>query len=422
MAKSKAYWHLACYNKHYATQLQPKFFARFESTCSLCNQFIRRGDAFTWDRNPEEELNTDIQPDPFPPYYPALKQEPSTVRTTPTVEAKPATATVPAGTILPLVDVPDYVLDAKDGTALLTKSLLPHIKAALGYQLASAEVDYGKIATWLTTEVGLAVEKAKLVEHRHTVEIYNVETGERKDIGLQHKMFPTLLQCLKARKQHDGSRLNIWLSGPAGSGKTTAAKNAAEALGLRFGFQGALDAKYDLSGFINAAGVCVSTEFRRFYAEGGVFLLDELDSWNPAAQLWLNAALANGEASFPDGTLQRHVDFACIGAANTWGLGGTGDYVGRTKLDAAFLDRFSVKLDWQYDEDLEMALCPDKAFARTIQTLRAKAKTVGVKVIISPRKSIDGYALLAVGFTVEQVLDMTVYAGLSAEDLRRLKN
>lgn len=233
------------------------------------------------------------------------------------------------------------------------------------------------------------------------------------DLGLQHKTFPLLLQTLSA-KQSNGYRLNVWLTGPAGTGKTTAAANAAEALGLKFYFCGSIDTEYKLTGFIDAQGRVVNTAFRTAYQCGGVFLFDECDSSLPAALLAFNAALANGEAAFPDALVPRHPDFVCIAAANTWGLGATNEYVGRLKLDAAFLDRF-VQISWGIDEGLELATAGNVEWTRTVQGYRSRAKAKGIKVIISPRASYFGAALLATGMSEERVKELTVRKAMTEE-------
>jgi cobaltochelatase CobS len=226
--------------------------------------------------------------------------------------------------------------------------------------------------------------------------------------GRQHKLFARFLKAL-ATKQ------NVWLAGPAGSGKTTAAEKAAEALGVPFYFNGAIDTEYKLLGFIDAQGRIVSTAFREAFTNGGVYLFDEVDASQQGATLAFQAALANGYADFPGGMVRRHPDFYCVAAANTWGLGATTDYVGRNKLDAAFLDRFQVKLSWGYDEELERAIAGNDEWTEFVQRIRAKAKAKGLKVVISPRASIAGAQLIAAGFTMEETADMTVYAGLTAD-------
>lgn len=244
-----------------------------------------------------------------------------------------------------------------------------------------------------------------------TVEVMDYSQDSIKDLGLQHKLFPMLLGCCNARTS-DGHRLNIWLTGPAGSGKTTAAKNVALALGLEYRFTGSIDTEYKLMGFIDAQGRIVNTQFRQAYEFGGVFLFDEVDSSLPGALLAFNAALANGEAAFPDGIVKRHNDFCCIAAANTWGLGANSDYVGRLKLDAAFLDRF-VQLAWNIDAELELATAGNAAWVKRVQALRAAALSKGVKSIISPRASYFGAALLTSGMPQDQVETLAVRKAMS---------
>jgi hypothetical protein len=247
-----------------------------------------------------------------------------------------------------------------------------------------------------------------------TVTIDNKVTGETKHVGMQHKLFPTLLNIVQA-KTAKGERINTWLTGPAGSGKTTACDNTAKALGLEFFHVGAMDNEYKLMGFIDAQGRVVHTQFREWYLNGGVLCMDEIDSWLPAATLALNAALDNGHCAFPDGLMHRHPDAVAIACANTWGLGATNDYVGRMKQDAAFLERFPAQLEWGYDESLELAVAGNAAWVKRVQALRAKAKAKGLKVIISPRASKYGAALLANGMEQSLVEQLTVRKGMTAE-------
>lgn len=257
------------------------------------------------------------------------------------------------------------------------------------------------------------------------VEVRNHINGATVNMGLQHERFPILLRAASAR-DHKGFRLNIWLTGPTGSGKTSAAEAVARALGLDFGSDGSLDADYKVLGFRDANGNVISTEFIRIYKNGGIYIADEIDNWMPSALLSLNAALANGWMTTPSGIIQRHADACIIACANTWGLGATGDYVGRTRLDAASLDRFQPKIDWPYDEKLEQAVAIGMSpqygndWFDIVRNARAKAKTQGLKIIISPRATYNGLSLLAAGFTPNEVIDMTLAAGISAEQKKAI--
>ncbi len=235
----------------------------------------------------------------------------------------------------------------------------------------------------------------------------------------RHPMLETLIRTVSARKP-DGSRLNVWLAGPAGSGKTTAARMTAEALGLAFGPMGAMAQAHELVGFVDAGGRYHDTPFTRLYRDGGVCLLDEVDSSDAAVTLALNGPLDNGLMTLPTGeTIARHADFVCIGAGNTYGSGATAEYIGRNKLDGAFLDRF-VSLAWGYDEALETALTGNEAWSRRVQKARRAAAKAGLKVLITPRASINGAALLRAGLDADTVAGMTYLRGLTAAQIEQI--
>jgi hypothetical protein len=233
------------------------------------------------------------------------------------------------------------------------------------------------------------------------------------DMGVQHKAFPMLLKLCQL-KDHAGYAFPIWLPGPAGSGKTTAAMNVAKALDISFHHTGAVDTDYKLTGYQDGGGLYHSTEFRAAYENGGVFLFDEVDASNPNAMVALNAAIENGRCAFPDATIARHKDCVVIAAANTYGGGATHEYVGRNKLDAATVDRF-IMLDWPYDEILERAIAGDNEWTTYVQSIRRAVNSAGIKHVVSPRASIRGNAMLAAGFDRPTVIKATVQKGLSAE-------
>lgn len=223
--------------------------------------------------------------------------------------------------------------------------------------------------------------------------------------GVAHKEFETLLLMAQAK-------VNILMVGPAGSGKTTAAEMLARSLGLEFRFNGAIDTEYKLKGFVDAQGRVIHTAFRDAFENGGVYLFDEVDASMPAATMAFNAALANGWCDFPDGRVTRHPNTVIIAAANTYLGGATFEYVGRNKQDAAFIDRF-VALQWDIDEALETSLCSDKRWCAHVQRLRANARAKSLKVIISPRASIEGAKLLSKGLPWEFVEKAAIKKGMT---------
>lgn len=238
--------------------------------------------------------------------------------------------------------------------------------------------------------------------------------------GRQHKQFATLLKAATARLP-SGYHPNIWLAGPAGSGKTHAAEQVTKALGREFFYNGALSMSHEVLGFEDAAGQFHPTPFYHGYTRPSGYLFDECDGCaDNSPLLAVNGALSNGIAAFANGMARRHVDSLIMAAANTWGLGATADYVGRAKIDGAFLDRFAVKLFWDYDTELEIAICGNPSWAREVHKARKRAKENGLKVLITPRATIAGAALIAAGFTVEEAKDMTYRAGLTAEQVRQV--
>lgn len=220
-------------------------------------------------------------------------------------------------------------------------------------------------------------------------------TENKVDVGLTHEAFESVLKWVSLG-------CHVWLSGPCGSGKTTLVGQVAKALGRDFVFDGARWDSYGLSGFMNATGQYVSTNFRDAFENGKVYLLDEADACEPAAMLWLNGALANGHASFPDGMVKCHEKFVCVCAGNTWGLGATNDYIGRLKQDAAFLDRF-VKIAVNYDKKLERAMAANDIWVDRVFAIREKVAARGLKVIVSPRISKNGAKALLNGMNWKDV-------------------
>jgi hypothetical protein len=142
-------------------------------------------------------------------------------------------------------------------------------------------------------------------------------------------------------------------------------------------------------------------------------LFDEIDSSDNSPLLCLAGALANSGFAFPDCFVTRHLDSVIIAAGNTWGNGAQGEFVGRNKLDGAIKSRFPVRLHWDYDEKLERAISGNVDWACRIQKARANARRAGLKVIIDPRMTQAGAALIAAGMSFDDAARLTYLADLS---------
>ena len=234
------------------------------------------------------------------------------------------------------------------------------------------------------------------------------------DDEVRHYLFPEILTTVNAN-------IPTALIGPAGSGKSTVVEQIAKALEFKYYLQNAVTGTHELAGYMDAHGKYNTTTFRRAFEEGGVFFIDEVDTSDPGALKWLNSALANGHAMFPDkpDPVNRHPRFRAVIAANTFGTGADRMYVGANQLDASTLDRF-VFFEFGYDEKLEVALSGNIDWVKKVQELRAAALTEKARIVISPRASINGAKLLAAGWKQEVVEERVIWKGIDPELKKRI--
>lgn len=253
-----------------------------------------------------------------------------------------------------------------------------------------------------------AQEREKL----HKLTVTN-DKGITTKIGVVHAQTPKVIEALDCG-------LNVYLWGPAGSGKTTMGKQAAEALGVPFYFTGKLSDEFGLIGFTLPNGETYRTPFREAYEKGGLFLFDEYDGSNPNAVVAMNAALANKVCAFPDGVVPMHADFKCIAAGNTAMTGGDGVYTGRQVQDGAAVDRF-VFIKFDYDLALERAICPNADWVAYVQAVREAVKERALDHLVTPRASLDGAALLAKGWSWDDAANACIWKGLDADTVDAIK-
>lgn len=224
------------------------------------------------------------------------------------------------------------------------------------------------------------------------------DNGDNLVKGVRHMQLPSLINMV-------GAGLNVMLTGSAGSGKTHAATQVAEALGLKFYALsvGAQTSKSDIVGFIDAGGTYRTTTFRQAYEKGGVFVMDEIDAGNSNVLIQINSALSNGICSFPDKQVKAHKDFHFIATANTYGKGESMKYVGRNRLDAATLDRFTI-IHWLIDERVERAIAGnDTAMYKAITAARSYCERSEIDAMITPRTTQKAVALHKLNWSVQGI-------------------
>jgi cobaltochelatase CobS len=320
--------------------------------------------------------------------------------------AEPTPTAKPAATVEP-------VTGAGAGDALA---------AVLNDILSKPQIDGEMVESIARAAVEQALIDFKPEAMRVEIDV-RTPAGLRSIEGVQHKVLPKVLDSLAVGN-------HVFLTGPAGSGKTTLAEQTADALDRELFVTGAMLTKHEAVGYCDANGNYVTTATRQAYETGAVLNWDEVDSSSPHALVAVNAMLSNSTYTFPDGTVERHPDFVVIASGNTYGRGADREYVGRMQLDASTLDRFDF-IDCDYDEELELALASAnfEAFGGTdvskltmyvskVQQYRATASEKKVKHVISPRASINGAKLLARGVVLAEVMDRCIWKGIP-EDTRK---
>lgn len=282
---------------------------------------------------------------------------------------------------------------------------------ATGFTAPKAELDETRVIDLIKQHATPSVKQIEVKQ----------PSGDFKNVGVQHKFFPQLLQLATAR-------LNVWLYGPAGTGKTSAAKAVADALELDFGFVAfsRQSSKGDLFGIRDARGEYHESQFVRVYRDGGVILLDEIDCANDNVLKSLNAALDNGFAVTPDGVIEKHGDCIVIAGANTVGNGADAEYSAAQQIDASTLDRFYF-LHWPVDEAFEAALIGANQPDESADTLRgsdvptkeqwlhvvrsARRNGSANRVWVSSRAVRDGAKLIGAGVCLKDLCTGLIWRG-----------
>ena len=283
---------------------------------------------------------------------------------------------------------------------------------------------FGGVTNQVTANVLAAVNaklepilKAAPVVHEYKIvrldgSTYNT-TGEH-----YHAKFKEIIQALAMGEFP-------YLYGPAGSGKSEIARQAAAALGLDFYMQSCLTETFSLSGFKSANGEYQDTPFYKAFKFGGLYLLDEMDACLPEVLTNLNQALANGYYNFAGEVVKAHENFHIIGTGNTALQGATSEYNTRYAMDKATIDRFCpIYID--YDPEIEK-LCAngEESVLEYIHDLRQSAAAAGVDMILGYR-AISKLRKLSdpkvFDIFKDDLLQMSVLKGMQTDEVNVLYN
>ncbi len=254
-----------------------------------------------------------------------------------------------------------------------------------------------------------------------------IKLPTKPKVVLKTKVHPIFEQVLF----HVGCGDNVMLVGPKGCGKTWLAGDVAKALSVDYGM-------LSLSGGVTEGKLLgrsvpnVQTgennfhpaPFSQMFSGGGLFLLDEIDASDPNVILTLNSALANGKLAMDiggmeDSVIQQHADFHCLAAANTFGSGADRQYVGRNQQDAAFTERF-VQIEMDYDEDLELCICPENMrMVSKLHAIRKKITSNRLERSLSTRFITRANTWMQNGKDYDYVTKM-LFAGWRDDEIRKV--
>ena len=307
----------------------------------------------------------------------------------------------------------------KQSTSTITSAVEGALASTLEGILSSmpqAEVDMDAVMEVVDKRIANAIKVVSSKTLKPTkVEVITPDKT-KVDVGIAHKNFARLVKMM-------GARLNVALIGEAGSGKTHGAQQAADALGLAH-YTVSCHAKLtatDLRGYMDAVGKYNASPLYTALKEGGVLILDEFDRANTEVVVSLNNLLAGDNYLFPNGeNVTKHEKFIVVACMNTTGTGASKQYAAASRQDASTLNRF-VKLEWNTDEALEVAIAGDTNVTRRVQDIRKKARELGMELVISPRQSIHANTLVSIGFTEDEALQHSIFECLADDQIKRLK-
>lgn len=235
--------------------------------------------------------------------------------------------------------------------------------------------------------------------------------------GITHEKFGRVLRYV-------ARGLDVFLSGPAGTGKSELARQVAKALGRNFYQASTVTQEHKLTGFLDMKNDYRETQFYKAVKYGGVFCFEELDSCSSEVVVGFNTALSQREFDFGNNELVKaHKDFVVIATGNTTGRGGDEVYTGRTVIDGSSLDRYkNVTID--YSPAIENVIVKGNTeFLEFVHSLRKATKETEIHLIFSYRsmaRLLESEQLDSDILELWEMLDEDLIKGMASDDLEQL--
>ena len=204
---------------------------------------------------------------------------------------------------------------------------------------------------------------------------------ETKVNGIVNPKFARILKYLANGE-------NVYMYGPAGTGKNVTAKQCAEALDMPIFYNNTIYTKYDLCGYMDANGQYVPTTFYNFMkSPKGLYFMDEYDNSQSSALVCFNDVLEDKKYTFPNGeTLYLDENHKIIAAGNTNGQGATEEYNDRYQMDESNRSRFMF-VPVTYDPAVEKSIVGESNdILDFINDMRRVRDEIGIKLILGYRE------------------------------------
>lgn len=208
----------------------------------------------------------------------------------------------------------------------------------------------------------------------------------------------------------DGKVISACITGPAGVGKTYTIKWLTRHLDGEVFVITAGSSKTDYLGYKDANGNYHPSPLVSaiWYAQEHpdqlvVILIDELDMCPPDTSGVLFPLFASRELeTIQTGKLKCPKNVVLFAAMNTMGDGPSDDFVGRTPVDKAMLDRFAFIYNAEFEEDTARRICKDWALVDLILDWNQSCKEAILTKSILSYRHMDSFTMaLEAGFSLE---------------------